>query len=109
MSQRSQDNAVIKAINCKIDSMQSTVEQLEANKATIEMLRDTSEDDRVRFNAAKLIADIEMRIVEMRWKMYEHENPAVQRSEIEHKGLPVPPSEMIVRIVAPQAAPDAAD
>lgn len=93
------DNAVIKAIVCKIDTMQHTVEQLEANKATIEILRDCSKDDRVRFNAAKLIADIEMRIIDMRWKMYEHDNPAVQKSEIEVSGIPEPPSEITIRIV----------
>jgi hypothetical protein len=49
-------------------------------------------------NAAKLLVDIDMKQIDFEVKMYEHDNPAVQKSEIEHKGLPEIPKEITFRI-----------
>jgi len=99
MSQRSEDNATIRAIRAKLEVMASrTPEELEENRQYIKVLRDTSEDERVRMNAAKLLVDIDMKQIDFEVKMYEHDNPAVQKSEIEHKGLPEIPKEITFRI-----------
>lgn len=85
MSQRSIDNAVIKAVAYKLDKMEMTIEELENNKKLILDLSMSSQDDRVRFNATKLLTETEMKIAELRWKMFEHDNPAIQKQEIVHK------------------------
>jgi hypothetical protein len=99
VSQRSQDNAVVKAIKAKLEAMASDVDKLVENKRMIETLRDTSEDDRVRFNAAKLIADIEIRIIEQTWEMYEHDEPPVHKTEAKVE-IDIP-SKLTVEIVQP--------
>jgi hypothetical protein len=98
MSQRSQDNAVIHAIGAKLDAMESTVVELETNKKMIEKLRDTSDDDRVIFNATKLLHETELKITELRFRIFEHDNPATQKSEVLHKGLPEIPATLTVII-----------
>jgi hypothetical protein len=89
MSQRSQDNAVIRAIKAKLAVLESDERELLINKKMISTLRDTSEDDRVRFNATKLIHETEMRIAELRLKTEEYENPVTQKSEVTHL-TPIP-------------------
>lgn len=50
-------------------------------------------DPRTRFMSAKDKLDRAHRV-------FEYENPVVQRSEMEIKGLPIPPSELVVRIIS---------
>ncbi len=98
-STQSEGNLIVHGIKAKLAAMEHTAKELQTNKKMIETLRDTSKDDRVRMNATKLIFDIEKHITDMRWKMFEHENPAIQKSEITHNGLPEPPTRLEVVIV----------
>jgi len=50
-------------------------------------------DSRTRYMSAKDKLDRAQR-------MLEYENPAVQKSEMEVRGLPIPPSELTVRIIS---------
>ena len=81
MSSQGDGNAIIKAIRLKMAAMQSSVDELIINKAVIQTLRDTSEDPRVQFNAAKLIQDTELKIAELQLKAEEYENPKTQKIE----------------------------
>jgi len=82
MSKRATDNAVIRAITQTCTAMDYDVAALEQNKKHIEMLRDTSSDDRVRIKASKLISDISLKIADLKFRMYEHENPATQKHDV---------------------------
>lgn len=88
-------------VECTLKAMESTADELQTNKRMAEVLRDTSEDDRVRFNATKLIHDTALKIAELRFKIEEYKNPAekkvnlngsltIRKTEIEMpKKLPV--------------------
>ena len=82
LSDRSTNNAVIRAIRIKLEAMKSSAEELRTNKKLIETLRDCADDERTRFNAAKLIHDTEIKIAELEFKTEEYENPATQKSEM---------------------------
>lgn len=72
----------LSGVKLKLSALESTVEELVINKKQIEILRDTSEDDRVRFNASKLINDTEMKIIELKIKIQEYEAPATQKTDL---------------------------
>jgi hypothetical protein len=61
---------------------ESTLKKLDS---TINSLAETTIDDRVKLGCAKLQHEIALRTAEMQFKMYEHDHPAVQRSEVTHK------------------------
>jgi hypothetical protein len=82
------------------DSKNVTAESLKKRRDDILKLADETEDDRVRINCHKLIDDMDSRIAKMEWQLFEHQNPAVQKSEIEHKGLPEIPTTLQIQIVS---------
>lgn len=84
MSKRSDDNAILRAIKMKISCLEYTEQELIDNRKFAIMLRDTSNDDRVRFNATKLINDTTIKINELRLQMEEYENPATQKIDNRH-------------------------
>jgi hypothetical protein len=61
-----------------------------AREAILAVLENET-DPRAKIKAAQLIAD-------GAWRDYEHEHPPVQKSEITHLGLPVPPSVITYKI-----------
>jgi hypothetical protein len=87
----------------KLDTMEMTLDELEENKKRILELSKNSLDDRVKFNATKLLAETELKIADLRWKMYEHDNPATHRSEIVGRFELVPPSELTVKVVSAES------
>ena len=99
MSERADQNAVIKAVQSKLSAMEYSLDELETNKKVLIMLRDTSEDDRVRFNATKTINDTEIKISEMRMKIFEHDNPAMSRLDVTSGGESI--SKININLIAP--------
>jgi len=67
VSQRSIDNAVIKATRYQshLEAMTSSVDELKKCAKRLQYLRDTSDDDRVVFNASKELRDLTMRVIEL--------------------------------------------
>ena len=99
---RSRDGDGRAVVRC----IQKMLDMGNVKEATIAKLDDTigklivdTCDDRVKLGCLKLRHEIAMRTAEMKFRIYEHDNPAVQRSEVMHKGLPEVPRELIVKVV----------
>lgn len=91
--------AIVRAIGKMLDMGSVKEKNLAKIDDTIEGLMKDTCDDRVKLGCLKLRHEIAMRTAEMRFKIFEHDNPAVQRSEVLHKGLPEIPNEITFRVV----------
>jgi hypothetical protein len=87
LGERSKSNAVIKAVRAKLNAMSFTEDDLEQNKQIIKTIRDTSEDPRVRFNAAKLMVDMTLKSQEINIDIMKYEEPPITKQQLEHSGI----------------------
>ena len=58
-----------------------------------------ADDEKVRLLAARSITDDAKYSSDINLALYNHDNPAIQRSELTHKNLPPIPTTLTVRIV----------
>jgi hypothetical protein len=94
------DRSVLRAYQTILDTGDEvTVAQRKDLRAKLNNLYGSTIDDRVKLGVLKQIYEIDKQIADNEWKIYEHENPATQKSEVLHKGLPEPPKRMEVVIV----------
>jgi hypothetical protein len=91
--------AVVRAIQKMLKLGNVKEGSLKKLDSTINSLASNTIDDRVKLGCAKLQHEIAIRTAELQFKIYEHDNPAVQRSEVMHKGLTEIPSEITFRVV----------
>ena len=78
-----------------LQAHKQTPEQIKRNIEIMQELRDAGDTDaRTRKMAAEFL-------IRHSYDIYAHEHPAVQKTEIEHKGLPIPPNELTVKIIMP--------
>jgi hypothetical protein len=95
----SDDRAILKAYKTILEtSDEVTAQRRKDLRISLEALAKSSIDDRVRLGALKQIFELDRQIADYEYKLFEHDNPAVQKSEIEHKGLPEIPKEITFRI-----------
>lgn len=100
MSKNAVDRLVFKAMRAKIAGMILNAVEL---KKTTDILKDlavNSTDMRVRHHSCETLRANHLKAVDQNIHMYEYENPQVQKSEMELKGLPIPPSKLTVRIIS---------
>ena len=93
------DRAVLRAYKTILGTADEVTPQKRLElRAKLEMLSDTSEDDRVRLGALKQLFEIDRQIADYEMQLFTHDNPAVQKQEVTVKSLPVPPSRLEVVI-----------
>lgn len=94
MASRSTNRAIVRSLDKILEAHKSidNTRILSAISTLDEMMNDRDCDSRTRFNAAHTL-------LKHSWDVYTHENPCVEKSEVLHKGLPVPPSELTIRVI----------